>query len=232
MGEVVLDARNLTHTYRKKGDSLTVFSELSLSVRSQQIVAVQGESGSGKTTLLLACGGMLKPEHGSIIVDNVNLYSASPEQRNRIRSAKIGYVFQTLELVPYLNVLDNLTLHDRSLKTEAIDWLERFEMENRVRHMPDELSHGQRQRVALIRALVHQPLVLIADEPTGNLDSRNSQIVFEVMRHYADSGGCVLVATHDSRVSEHADRIFELDKRTLVESARSKGISVSVDSNT
>ena len=125
-----------------------------------------------------------------------------------------------MQLVPYLSVLENLVLHDRASQAEARQWLERFELENRIDHKPEELSHGQRQRIALIRAIVHQPSILVTDEPTGNLDEKNSLLVMEILRHFADSGGAVLIASHDPAVEKHADRIYELADKTLAESCQ------------
>ena len=213
MNRVILNAREIAHSYRKNGKELEVYRDINLIVRSKQFVAIRGESGCGKTTLLLNCGAMLRPKKGNILIDDENLFAISPADRNRVRSAKIGYVFQTLELVPYLTVLENLTLHDKALKPEAIEWLNRFDLGDRIRHRPDELSHGQRQRVALIRAMVHQPLILIADEPTGNLDEKNTAMVFDILRHFADSGGGVLVASHDPTVESFADQIHYLENR-------------------
>lgn len=211
----LLEVCGLTHGYRKRNNYLEVLSQINFTIDPCRIVTIRGESGSGKTTLLLACGGMLRPEKGEVKINGTSLYSINEFQRNQMRSNKIGYVFQTLELIPYLNVLDNLTLHDRALKPEAIDWLERFELADRLRHRPDELSHGQRQRVALIRAIVHQPILLIADEPTGNLDEKNSKMVFDMLRHFADSGGAVLLASHDPDVAPYSDINFELSNGQL-----------------
>ncbi|MEC9092937.1 MAG: ATP-binding cassette domain-containing protein, partial [Planctomycetota bacterium] len=189
MEAVVLDVQNVSHNYSQKGRPVEALNEINLQVAQQEIVAVRGDSGSGKTTLLLACGAMLRPSEGEVFINQQNLFSISTKQRNRIRANTIGYVFQTLQLVPYLSVLENLTLHNRASKQEAVEWLERFSLENRLQHKPGELSHGQRQRIALIRAIAHHPSILIADEPTGNLDENNSALVLDILRHFAESGG-------------------------------------------
>lgn len=210
MSNSILEVNNLTHSYSHGAKQVQAITEICFHLNPKEIVAIEGASGSGKTTLLLACGGMLKPTSGSIQVRNEDLYGLSGEQRNRIRSERIGYVFQTLQLVPYLSVLDNLTLHHKATRADVLEWLERFGLEDRLRHFPHELSHGQRQRVALIRAIAHQPDILIADEPTGNLDSANSDLVYEILRHFADSGGGVLVASHDPMVAQRSDRTLKL----------------------
>ncbi len=212
-----LDVRNVSHQYSKGSSQVKALVDVSISVNPSELVSIKGASGSGKTTLLLACGGMLSPSQGSIMIDGMDLYKLSASARNSLRASHLGYVFQTLQLLPYLTVLENVTLHSRSIRQEATEWLERFELADRIKHRPVELSHGQRQRVAIIRAIVHQPKLLIADEPTGNLDEKNAKLVFEILRHFANSGGAVLVASHDHGVDEYSDRRFEIENKSLSE---------------
>lgn len=210
-----LDAQNICHHFGKGSARVDVLEDVSLKIESGEFVSIKGASGSGKTTFLLTCGGMQKPQSGSVLIDGDNLYQVAPSSRNQLRARKIGYVFQTLELLPYLNVLENLTLQNKANRNEAVEWLERFGLADRIRHRPDELSHGQRQRVAIIRAIVHQPRLLIADEPTGNLDEDNSKLVFEILRHFSDSGGSVLLASHDSTARQFADHNYILEGHHL-----------------
>lgn len=217
MTRTVLQVSDLSFSYRKGKQRVDVLDRIGFSVSTREIVAIEGASGSGKTTLLLSCGGMLRPETGSVVIDGQDLYSLSPGRRNRVRAGQIGYLFQTLQLVPYLTVLDNILLSGRTTRDEALQWLETFELGDRVGHRPDELSHGQRQRIALIRAIAHQPLLLITDEPTGNLDDNNTAKVFNILRHFADSGGAVILASHDRLICNQADRRFHLADRELQE---------------
>lgn len=215
MKDAILKTCRLSHVYRKNGQPIEVLKDVNLHLFPGELVGIQGDSGSGKTTLLLACGAMLKPSAGEVWLSGDNLSEAGTSKRKQVRARQVGFLFQTLQLVPYLTVLENLLLHPAAHRAEAIEWLERFSLEDRIGHRPAELSHGQRQRVALIRALVHQPAVLIADEPTGNLDERNSRMVFEILRHFADSGGAVLIASHEPGLGERVDRVHRLEQGRL-----------------
>ena len=214
----VLVVDQLSHVYQSQGGSVSVLNDISFEVGLSQMVAVRGESGSGKTTLLLACGAMQPPTSGVIELNGHNLYAMSSAQRTKFRAAHIGYLFQTLELVPYLNLIDNVRLADGVTRLDANKWLDRLGLADRILHKPESLSHGQRQRAALARALAHQPDLVIADEPTGNLDEKNSQLVFETLREFADAGGAVLVATHESKVESYADTVIAISNDSMVES--------------
>ena len=139
---------------------------------------------------------------------------------HRFAPHKIGYLFQTLQLIPYLTLQENLRLPSGSSVGAADTWLDRVGLGDWAQHKPDALSHGQRQRGALARALVHQPELVIADEPTGNLDRKNGELVFRVLREFADSGGAVLVASHDDSIEAYADRCFDLQDGSLTEKSR------------
>ena len=206
----VLSVDQLGHVYRSGSRVLTALENVSLGVSAKQIVAVQGESGSGKTTLLLACGGMQVPTSGSVFLNGQSLFDMSVMQRLAFRAQNIGYLFQTLELVPYLNLIDNVRMSHGVSKQTAEAILAKLGLADRVLHKPESLSHGQRQRAALARALAHQPKLVVADEPTGNLDARNSDLVMETLREFADQGGAVLIATHDPGVKSVADEVHGL----------------------
>jgi len=182
------------------------------------MVAVQGESGSGKTTLLLACGAMQKPTSGKVLLNQRDVFDLTPAARSQFRASQIGYLFQTLQLVPYLNVLDNVRIVKGVTAGTAKQWLERLGLDDRLHHKPDALSHGQRQRVALARAIAHRPALVIADEPTGNLDGKNARLVFDSLREFADGGGAVLIAAHEPAIADFADRILHIKSGHLTES--------------
>lgn len=211
----VLHVTHLTHRYASSSGGRRVLEDLNLDIQAGQLVGVLGESGAGKTTLLLNCGTMLKPTAGRVEIKGRSVYDVADGERTRIRTREIGYLFQTLQLIPYLTLRDNLRLPTGSSDAAADVWLDRVGLVDWALHKPDALSHGQRQRGALARALVHKPDLLIADEPTGNLDRQNSELVFRVLRDYADAGGAVLVASHDEKIEEFADHCWSLQEGTL-----------------
>ena len=205
-----LVTEGLSHRFVGRGGDVCPFTELSFQVEYGELVAVRGPSGCGKTTLLLICGGMRSPTEGRVVLKGQDLYRMSPAARAQYRAEHLGYLFQTLELIPYLNVLQNVLLSTRSDRTQVLDWLNRLGLGERLAHKPEQLSHGERQRVALARAMAHRPSLVVCDEPTGNLDKENSEIVFEALRAFADDGGAVLVASHDSAVEAISDQSIQV----------------------
>ncbi len=214
----VLQVESLAHCYTANGKQLQVLRDVNFSIARSKMVAVQGESGSGKTTLLLACGAMQKPTSGKVLINQRDVFDLTPAVRSQFRASQIGYLFQTLQLVPYLNVLDNVRIVKGVTAGTAKQWLERLGLDDRLNHKPDALSHGQRQRVALARAIAHRPALVIADEPTGNLDGKNTRLVFDSLREFADDGGAVLIAAHEPAIADFADRILHIKSGHLTES--------------
>ena len=209
MSDSVLVVENMTHSFTGNGHRVTPFEGLSFTLQKSKIVAVRGESGCGKTTFLLACGGMRAPSSGTVLLNGQDIYAMRPGKRVKFRAQNLGFLFQTLELIPYLTVLQNVLVTKGVTRESATRWLHRLGLENRLTHKPDSLSHGERQRVALARSIAHRPSLVICDEPTGNLDETNSNIVFGALREYADDGGAVLIASHDSTVESFSDdRLF------------------------
>lgn len=203
--------------YAGSDQRLEVLRGIDLEVDASKMVAIQGESGSGKTTLLLACGAMQQPTSGRVLINQQDVFESSTASRSQFRARHIGYLFQTLQLVPYLNVLDNVRIVRGVTTTTAKQWLARLGLSDRLRHKPSALSHGQRQRVALARAIVHRPALVIADEPTGNLDAGNTRLVFETLREFADDGGAVLIASHDPTIESFADQVLFLESGSLAQ---------------
>ncbi len=204
----------------RRKDTVTALGGVSLQIESGCFNVIQGASGSGKTTLLLGAGGLLQPDTGTVHVLGEDLYSMSSETRARFRAANIGFVFQQFHLIPYLTVLENvlaptLALSGQAVRHRAAELLESFGMSHRLDHAPAELSTGERQRVALARALLNSPALLLADEPTGNLDEKNAAAVLQYLRAFATDGGAVLLATHDSTMP--ADERFLLADGVLTD---------------
>jgi ABC-type lipoprotein export system ATPase subunit len=211
----MLEIQKLNKSYRTPQGLIMPLRDFDLSVAAGEMVAVHGPSGCGKTTLLLIAGGLLRPDGGTVQVDGRDLYRLSGEERARFRASHIGFVFQQYHLIPYLSVLDNLLAPGlatpvASARARAQKLLERFSLGHRRDHVPAELSTGERQRTALARALFHGPKLLLADEPTGNLDADNGRAVLVHLADYARKGGAVLLATHDARAAEYASRMVPL----------------------
>lgn len=213
--KAVLSVDHLGHVYQSGRRSLVALDDISFEVLPSQMVAIQGDSGSGKTTMLLACGGMQPPTSGSVLLNGQDLYAIPTLQRSAYRAQHVGYLFQTLELIPYLNLTDNVRMANGVSRKTAESILERLGLADRWFHKPDSLSHGQRQRAALARALAHRPSLVVADEPTGNLDARNTTLVMETLRQFANDGGAVLVATHDQSVESFADQVLQISTTRL-----------------
>lgn len=211
-----LSIKDVKKSYRsKRKKEVRAVDRVSLEIGKGELVSVTGHSGCGKTTLLLIAGGLMNPDEGEVFLGNLNLYSLSPEERDRERAARIGFVFQQFYLVPYMNVLENVLIpsigsntYSASLDKRAKDLISRFNLTGRIDHKPGELSTGERQRVALARALVNSPGVLFADEPTGNLDDENADVVLRYISDFASEGGAVLLVTHDKRISKQAGRTY------------------------
>ena len=192
-------------------------SDVDLEIRSGEYVSISGPSGCGKTTLLSILGLLDSPSRGTYSLAQQPVGDLSPAQRARVRSQQIGFIFQSFNLIGDLNVYDNVELPltyqgvpagERREKVEAA--LERVQMSHRAKHMPSQLSGGQQQRVAVARAVVGNPLILLADEPTGNLDSANGEQVMDLMHQLHKGGSTICMVTHDPRYAEHAQRTVHL----------------------
>jgi ABC-type lipoprotein export system ATPase subunit len=211
----------VTKTFRKNGSKITSLDRFTAEVAEGEFVAVRGPSGSGKTTLLLTLGGMQRPSDGSVQLAGRDLYALSPAERARLRSSEIGFVFQMFHLVPYLDLLGNVLLAcpgkpSAEVRQRAGGLMDELGLADRASHRPGELSAGERQRLAVARALLNRPKLILADEPTGNLDPENAA---EVIRHLAEfhrGGGTVVLVTHGAAADAHADRTLHLEQGRLV----------------
>ncbi len=201
---------NLTKQY----GSLRALGGVSFAVHSGEWVALMGPSGSGKTTLINILGGLDTLTSGRVVVDGSDLSRFSESELVRYRAEKVGFVFQQFHLVPYLTAVENVMLaqyfHSVTDEKEAAEALKRVGLGDRLTHLPAQLSGGEQQRVAIARALINQPKLILADEPTGNLDEANETIVLEIFRELHNSGNTILMVTHDPDIARQADRRIEL----------------------
>lgn len=196
---------NLTHYYNKD----LALENINLEIKSGEFIAIIGESGSGKSTLLSVLSTLLKPTSGDIVYENINYKDI--KNIDDFRKNNIGFIFQFHYLINYLSVKENINLaNEKASKEEIFNLLKLLGIENLIDKYPNEISGGQRQRVAIARALINNPKIIFADEPTGNLDSKNSLNVFELFKTFANKGTTIIVATHDKSLAELANKIYEV----------------------
>ena len=205
-----IQINGLTKGYREKGTPIPVLTDISISFEAGLTHALVGPSGCGKSTLLMLCGGLIRPDAGTVRIDGKELLSMNGGGRARAQADLVGFVYQQFHLIPYLNIEQNIMASCLArpvpdAKQRCQELLERLGLEHRRGHIPGKLSSGEQQRVALARALMNRPKVLIADEPSGNLDSENADHLLNLLREFSDAGGLVLMATHDSAVAARAD---------------------------
>jgi ABC-type lipoprotein export system ATPase subunit len=206
-----ISIKNVSKSYRGKRGQISVIEDLSLELDSGRIHAILGPSGCGKSTLLMLTGALLQPDSGAITLDGVNLMELNRSKRAVEQSSLVGFVFQKFHLIPYLSVEENIKLSCLARSVGDADdrcakLIEKLGLNHRYGHLPSELSSGEQQRVALGRALMNDPKVLIADEPTGNLDRHNADHLMTLLREFSNDGGTVLMATHDHQVADMADQ--------------------------
>ena len=196
---------NLTHYYNKD----LALENINLEIKSGEFIAIIGESGSGKSTLLSILSTLLKPTSGDIVYEKINYKDI--KNIDDFRKNNIGFIFQFHYLINYLSVKENINLaNEKASKEEIFDLLKLLGIENLIDKYPNEISGGQRQRVAIARALINNPKIIFADEPTGNLDSKNSLNVFELFKTFANKGTTIIVATHDKNLALKADITYEV----------------------
>lgn len=210
--------KNVTKSYPAKAEAngavIRALDDISLHVEPGEWLAMMGPSGSGKSTLVNLIGCLDRPTSGEIWLDGENVAGMSGSELNRVRAEKIGFVFQQFHLVPYLTALENVMLaqyfHSMTDEQEALEALQRVGLKERAHHLPAHLSGGEQQRVCIARALINDPRIILADEPTGNLDAQNEEIVLRLLRELHQQGRTIVMVTHDPVVARLADRRIEL----------------------
>jgi len=205
---------NVTKLYETKAGELRALDDVSLHVEAGEWLSVMGPSGSGKSTLVNLIGCLDRPSKGEILIDGEDIAQMSAADLNRVRSEKIGFIFQQFHLIPYLTAVENIMLaqyfHSMTDQQEALEALERVGLKERARHLPGQLSGGEQQRVCIARALINDPKIILADEPTGNLDAQNEEIVLRLLREFHEQGRSIVMVTHDPVVARLADRRIDL----------------------
>ncbi len=227
----IVEARGLTKVYGSGDTAVTALDSVDLSVDSGEFVAVMGPSGCGKSTLLNLLGGLDSPTGGDIFIDGTNVAQMSDDEITKLRRRRFGFVFQFFNLIPVLNATENaalpLTLDGMPSaqgRAKAEEWLKRVGLGDRLLNRPDQLSGGQQQRVAVARALVTDPALLLADEPTGNLDSRSSEDIAGLLKQASDVWGrAILMVTHDPRIAAHAHRIVFMQDGHITDDTKIAG---------
>jgi putative ABC transport system ATP-binding protein len=209
--------------YTHRGKVIAALDDMHLEIASRDFVAIVGPSGSGKSTLLLALGGMLSLTEGKICLDGESLYDLSPDKRAKVRGEKIGFVFQTFNLIPYLTALENVQVPmmlngaaEEKQKDKAATLLKRVGLADRLDHKPSELSVGQQQRVALARVLANDPKLILADEPTGNLDPETREQIMRFLVELNEEGRTVVMVTHDPEVARRAKKTLTLNQGRIL----------------
>ena len=219
----MLRMENVSKSYQHRGQLVTALDGATLDIAKGDFVSVVGPSGSGKSTLLLMLGGMLSPSDGRVLFEDRSIFDLTPDARARWRREEIGFVFQTFNLVPYLTALENVEIplfltgvNDGIQEDRAAALLERVGLADRLDHKPSELSVGQQQRVALARMLANDPAVILADEPTGNLDPETSQQIIGFLEHVNSEGRTIVMVTHDPEAARRAKRTLKLRGGTIL----------------
>ncbi|MCR2821288.1 ABC transporter ATP-binding protein [Lederbergia panacisoli] len=213
----ILKIDNLSKVYGKGETAVKALDDVSFSVKKGEFVAIIGPSGSGKSTLLHLLGGVDRPSSGKVFVDNTDIYSLNETQLAIFRRRQIGLIYQFYNLIPVLTVEENITLpllldQHKVDKKQFSDIVKKLNLENRLNHLPNQLSGGQQQRVSIGRALISNPAIMLADEPTGNLDSKNSGEIIDLLKMFNKTfNQTLIVITHDERIALQADRIIAIE---------------------
>lgn len=220
---MMLEIKNISKTYAKGGDHYTALNDVTLNVTEGDFIAVVGPSGSGKSTLLYTIGGMIQPDSGQVFYRGSDIYKMKSREVNHYRKKNVGFVFQQFHLMPYLTVYENIKMADglsENKTTRVEDLIEKCSLTALRNKYPSELSVGEKQRAAFIRAIASNPEILLADEPTGNLDPENSGILISLIEDFHTNGGTVLLVSHDINASKYAHRTISLRSGQLINEAQ------------
>jgi putative ABC transport system ATP-binding protein len=219
----IIQTKNLTRTYALGNSIVNALRGVDLEVETGEFVALMGPSGSGKSTMMHLLGCLDTPTAGRYLLEGRDVSTLSKDERARVLNTRIGFIFQTFILLPRLNALDNIELpllygrYDGESKKRAAQALERVGLISRAQHRPNELSGGERQRIAIARALVADPALILADEPTGNLDSQTGADIMRLLVELCREGRTILIVTHDAKVADNAERILKMQDGVILQ---------------
>jgi putative ABC transport system ATP-binding protein len=221
----MIEIKEVYKAYKMGEEKLTVLNDVSLKIDKGEFVAIVGPSGSGKSTLMNMIGGLDRPTKGAVIVDGEDISTYKDNKMSKFRNEKIGFVFQSFNLESTLTALENVMLPlmlsgipEKQRKEKAKTTLEELGLKDRMKHKPTELSGGQRQRVSIARALVNSPKIILADEPTGNLDSKSGKAVMDILKNFKMKGYTIVMVTHNVEEASYADRVIRINDGMVVNS--------------
>ncbi len=226
----MISIRNLNKVYKTGSVEVHALKNVSLEIKHGEFIAIMGHSGSGKSTLMNILGCLDRPTSGEYLLEGIDIKDQSQDELSLIRNKKIGFVFQAFNLIPRINVLKNVELPMIYAKTKvsqrrkrAVELLEKVGLGERTEHLPNELSGGQKQRVAIARALANNPPIILADEPTGNLDTQSSEEIMEIFKELNREGSSVILVTHEPDIAEYADRVILFKDGCIIEDRQKEG---------
>ena len=229
--EKMISIKNLNKIYKAGSVEVHALKNINLEIDYGEFIAIMGHSGSGKSTLMNIIGCLDKPTDGQYLLDGISISKQKPDELSLIRNKKIGFVFQAFNLIPRTNVLKNVELPMIYAKTKpsqrkqrALELLEKVGLADRIQHLPNELSGGQKQRVAIARAMANNPPIILADEPTGNLDTQSSLEIMELFINLHKEGNSIIVVTHEPDIAEFADRVIVFRDGVIIEDRRKEGV--------
>jgi putative ABC transport system ATP-binding protein len=214
---LLIKMKNIKKIYDLGEVEVQVLKNVNLEVREKEHISIMGPSGSGKTTLLNIIGCLDKPTEGEYFLEGINISQLDDDQLSEIRNKKIGFIFQNYNLIPQLNVVENISLpliykgiNEKEIIERAKYYANLVGLGDRLYHRPTELSGGQQQRVAIARALVNEPLIILGDEPTGNLDTKTGKEIMEIIKKLNEMGRTIIIITHDPKVAEYGERVVKI----------------------
>lgn len=229
--ENIITINNLNKIYKTGSVEVHALKNVNLKINKGEFIAIMGQSGSGKSTLMNILGCLDKPTEGVYLLDGIDISKQSSDELSFIRNKKIGFVFQAFNLIPRTNVLKNVELpmiyakfKPSQRKQRALELLSKVGLSDRTTHLPNELSGGQKQRVAIARALANNPPIILADEPTGNLDTQSSKEIMEIFMELNNEGCSIILVTHEPEIADYADRVIVFRDGIIIEDRKKEGV--------